>query len=71
MFYVPDHSLQSSYPAFVFYTSLIYNNMTTPVYTTLKGVGVADTKITMDTQSHGFLREKILEFQQFKLFKRY
>ncbi|KAJ3610038.1 hypothetical protein NHX12_022132, partial [Muraenolepis orangiensis] len=30
-------SLQSSYPAFVFYTSLIYNNMTTPVYTTLKG----------------------------------
>uniref|UniRef100_A0A8C7RVA4 Pleckstrin homology, MyTH4 and FERM domain containing H2 n=1 Tax=Oncorhynchus mykiss TaxID=8022 RepID=A0A8C7RVA4_ONCMY len=33
-------SLQSSYPAFVLYTSLIYKNMTTPVYTTLKGVGV-------------------------------
>uniref|UniRef100_A0A8C4ENZ1 Pleckstrin homology domain containing, family H (with MyTH4 domain) member 2 n=1 Tax=Dicentrarchus labrax TaxID=13489 RepID=A0A8C4ENZ1_DICLA len=31
-------SLQSSYPAFVMYTSLIYKNMTTPVYTTLKGV---------------------------------
>uniref|UniRef100_A0A665TYZ9 Pleckstrin homology domain containing, family H (with MyTH4 domain) member 2 n=1 Tax=Echeneis naucrates TaxID=173247 RepID=A0A665TYZ9_ECHNA len=30
-------SLQSSYPAFVMYTSLIYKNMTTPVYTTLKG----------------------------------
>uniref|UniRef100_I3J4I5 Pleckstrin homology, MyTH4 and FERM domain containing H2 n=1 Tax=Oreochromis niloticus TaxID=8128 RepID=I3J4I5_ORENI len=27
----------SSYPAFVMYTSLIYKNMTTPVYTTLKG----------------------------------
>uniref|UniRef100_A0A673VXW6 Pleckstrin homology, MyTH4 and FERM domain containing H2 n=1 Tax=Salmo trutta TaxID=8032 RepID=A0A673VXW6_SALTR len=33
-------SLQSSYPAFVLYTSLIFKNMTTPVYTTLKGVGV-------------------------------
>ncbi|XP_054874760.1 pleckstrin homology domain-containing family H member 2 [Amphiprion ocellaris] len=32
-----DPSLQSSYPAFVTYTSLIYKNMTTPVYTTLKG----------------------------------
>ncbi|XP_034537477.1 pleckstrin homology domain-containing family H member 2 [Notolabrus celidotus] len=32
-----DSSLQSSYPAFVMYTSLIYKNMTTPVYTTLKG----------------------------------
>ncbi|XP_074503019.1 pleckstrin homology domain-containing family H member 2 isoform X2 [Sebastes fasciatus] len=32
-----DPSLQSSYPAFVMYTSLIYRNMTTPVYTTLKG----------------------------------
>ncbi|KAK2922223.1 pleckstrin homology domain-containing family H member 2 isoform X1 [Channa argus] len=32
-----DASLQSSYPAFVMYTSLIYKNMTTPVYTTLKG----------------------------------
>ncbi|KAF7656122.1 hypothetical protein LDENG_00046070 [Lucifuga dentata] len=32
-----DLSLQSSYPAFVLYTSLIYKNMTTPVYTTLKG----------------------------------
>ncbi|KAF3842400.1 hypothetical protein F7725_024351 [Dissostichus mawsoni] len=32
-----DHSLKSSYPAFVMYTSLIYRNMTTPVYTTLKG----------------------------------
>uniref|UniRef100_A0A673VZW7 Pleckstrin homology, MyTH4 and FERM domain containing H2 n=1 Tax=Salmo trutta TaxID=8032 RepID=A0A673VZW7_SALTR len=30
-------SLQSSYPAFVLYTSLIFKNMTTPVYTTLKG----------------------------------
>uniref|UniRef100_A0A3Q1G8E2 Pleckstrin homology domain containing, family H (with MyTH4 domain) member 2 n=1 Tax=Acanthochromis polyacanthus TaxID=80966 RepID=A0A3Q1G8E2_9TELE len=29
---------ESSYPAFVMYTSLIYKNMTTPVYTTLKGV---------------------------------
>uniref|UniRef100_A0A3Q4HWT6 Pleckstrin homology domain containing, family H (with MyTH4 domain) member 2 n=1 Tax=Neolamprologus brichardi TaxID=32507 RepID=A0A3Q4HWT6_NEOBR len=33
----PNPSLQSSYPAFVMYTSLIYKNMTTPVYTTLKG----------------------------------
>ncbi|XP_077437927.1 pleckstrin homology domain-containing family H member 2 [Vanacampus margaritifer] len=32
-----DPSLQSSDPAFVIYTSLIYKNMTTPVYTTLKG----------------------------------
>ncbi|XP_076017082.1 pleckstrin homology domain-containing family H member 2 [Genypterus blacodes] len=32
-----DLSLQSSYPAFVLYTSLIYKNMTTPVYSTLKG----------------------------------
>ncbi|KAG7511976.1 pleckstrin-likey domain-containing family H member 2 [Solea senegalensis] len=32
-----DPSLQSSYPAFVMYTSLVYKNMTTPVYTTLKG----------------------------------
>ncbi|XP_029608946.1 pleckstrin homology domain-containing family H member 2 isoform X1 [Salmo trutta] len=32
-----DPSLQSSYPAFVLYTSLIFKNMTTPVYTTLKG----------------------------------
>ncbi|KAM9847591.1 pleckstrin homology domain-containing family H member 2 [Aulostomus maculatus] len=32
-----DPSLQSSYPAFVMYTSLIYKNMTAPVYTTLKG----------------------------------
>ncbi|XP_061646823.1 pleckstrin homology domain-containing family H member 2 isoform X2 [Phyllopteryx taeniolatus] len=32
-----DPSQQSSYPAFVIYTSLIYKNMTTPIYTTLKG----------------------------------
>lgn len=32
-----DPSLKSSYPAFVMYTNLIYKNMTTPVYTTLKG----------------------------------
>ncbi|XP_053292949.1 pleckstrin homology domain-containing family H member 2 [Pleuronectes platessa] len=32
-----DPSLQSSYPAFIMYTSLIYKNMTAPVYTTLKG----------------------------------
>ncbi|XP_041866886.1 pleckstrin homology domain-containing family H member 2 [Melanotaenia boesemani] len=32
-----DTTLQSSYPAFIMYTSLIYKNMTTPVYTTLKG----------------------------------
>ncbi|XP_035462558.2 pleckstrin homology domain-containing family H member 2 [Scophthalmus maximus] len=32
-----DPSLQSSYPAFLMYTSLVYRNMTTPVYTTLKG----------------------------------
>ncbi|XP_075933155.1 pleckstrin homology domain-containing family H member 2 isoform X1 [Anarhichas minor] len=32
-----DPSLQSSYPAFVMYTSLVYKNMTAPVYTTLKG----------------------------------
>ncbi|XP_075903426.1 pleckstrin homology domain-containing family H member 2 isoform X2 [Nelusetta ayraudi] len=32
-----DPSLQSSNPALVMYTSLIYKNMTTPVYTTLKG----------------------------------
>ncbi|KAL6101564.1 plekhh2 [Pungitius sinensis] len=30
-------SLQSSYPAFVMYTSFVYKNMTAPVYTTLKG----------------------------------
>uniref|UniRef100_A0A8D3BRU5 Pleckstrin homology, MyTH4 and FERM domain containing H2 n=1 Tax=Scophthalmus maximus TaxID=52904 RepID=A0A8D3BRU5_SCOMX len=34
---VADPSLQSSYPAFLMYTSLVYRNMTTPVYTTLKG----------------------------------
>ncbi|XP_061693306.1 pleckstrin homology domain-containing family H member 2 isoform X2 [Syngnathoides biaculeatus] len=32
-----DPSQQSSDPAFVIYTSLIYKNMTTPIYTTLKG----------------------------------
>ncbi|XP_057703666.1 pleckstrin homology domain-containing family H member 2 isoform X2 [Corythoichthys intestinalis] len=32
-----DPSLQASCPAFVIYTSLIYKNMTAPVYTTLKG----------------------------------
>ncbi|XP_068182982.1 pleckstrin homology domain-containing family H member 2 isoform X2 [Antennarius striatus] len=32
-----DPSLQSSYAAFVMYTSLIYKNMTMPVYTALKG----------------------------------
>ncbi|XP_077470135.1 pleckstrin homology domain-containing family H member 2 [Stigmatopora argus] len=32
-----DPSQQSSCPAYVIYTSLIYKNMTTPVYTTLKG----------------------------------
>uniref|UniRef100_A0A3B4ZV35 Pleckstrin homology, MyTH4 and FERM domain containing H2 n=1 Tax=Stegastes partitus TaxID=144197 RepID=A0A3B4ZV35_9TELE len=36
-------SLQSSYPAFVMYTSLIYKNMTTPVYTTLKGVSTSSS----------------------------
>lgn len=40
---VADPSLQSSYPAFVMYTSLIYKNMTTPVYTTLKGVSTTCT----------------------------
>ncbi|CAG6017975.1 unnamed protein product [Menidia menidia] len=34
---VKDPSLQSSYPSFVMFTSLVYKNMTTPVYTTLKG----------------------------------
>lgn len=38
-----DLSLQASYPAFVMYTSLIYKNMTTPVYTTLKGVSAASS----------------------------
>ncbi|KAJ8014229.1 hypothetical protein DPEC_G00038080 [Dallia pectoralis] len=32
-----DTSLQSSYPAFMLYTSLIYKDMSLPVYTTLKG----------------------------------
>ncbi|XP_024152637.1 pleckstrin homology domain-containing family H member 2 isoform X1 [Oryzias melastigma] len=32
-----DSSLKSSCPAFEMYTSLIYKNMTTPVYTRLKG----------------------------------
>ncbi|XP_061914794.1 pleckstrin homology domain-containing family H member 2 [Entelurus aequoreus] len=32
-----DSLLQSSYPAFEMYTSLVYKNMSTPVYTTLKG----------------------------------
>ncbi|XP_077960053.1 pleckstrin homology domain-containing family H member 2 isoform X2 [Gasterosteus aculeatus] len=32
-----DPSLLSSYPAFAMYTSLVYKNMTAPVYTTLKG----------------------------------
>ncbi|XP_027006068.2 pleckstrin homology domain-containing family H member 2 [Tachysurus fulvidraco] len=32
-----DSSHPSSYPAFILYTSLIYKNMNTPVYTTVKG----------------------------------
>ncbi|XP_017546097.1 pleckstrin homology domain-containing family H member 2 isoform X1 [Pygocentrus nattereri] len=32
-----DSSHPSSYPAFMLYTSLIYRNMNTPVYTTVKG----------------------------------
>ncbi|KAK3573997.1 hypothetical protein QTP86_034367, partial [Hemibagrus guttatus] len=32
-----DSSHPSSYPAFMLYTSLIYRNMNTPVYTTIKG----------------------------------
>uniref|UniRef100_A0AAV2JN81 PH domain-containing protein n=1 Tax=Knipowitschia caucasica TaxID=637954 RepID=A0AAV2JN81_KNICA len=32
-----DGSLQSSFPAFLMYTSLIYRNMSTPLYSTLKG----------------------------------
>ncbi|KAF7710663.1 pleckstrin homology domain-containing family H member 2 [Silurus meridionalis] len=32
-----DSSQPSSYPAFMLYTSLIYRNMNTPVYTTFKG----------------------------------
>uniref|UniRef100_W5KAF4 Pleckstrin homology, MyTH4 and FERM domain containing H2 n=1 Tax=Astyanax mexicanus TaxID=7994 RepID=W5KAF4_ASTMX len=32
-----DSSHPSSYPAFMLYTSLIYRNMSTPVYTTVKG----------------------------------
>uniref|UniRef100_A0A8C3AVQ5 Pleckstrin homology, MyTH4 and FERM domain containing H2 n=1 Tax=Cyclopterus lumpus TaxID=8103 RepID=A0A8C3AVQ5_CYCLU len=35
----------SSYPAFVMYTSLVYKNMTAPVYTTLKGVSTAYTPL--------------------------
>uniref|UniRef100_A0A8B9LL37 Pleckstrin homology domain containing, family H (with MyTH4 domain) member 2 n=1 Tax=Astyanax mexicanus TaxID=7994 RepID=A0A8B9LL37_ASTMX len=35
-----NFSHPSSYPAFMLYTSLIYRNMSTPVYTTVKGVGV-------------------------------
>lgn len=38
---VAEGSLQSSYPAFVMYTSLIYKNIMAPVYTSLKGVSVA------------------------------
>lgn len=38
---VAERSLQSSYPAFVMYTSLIYKNITTPVYTSLKGVSAS------------------------------
>uniref|UniRef100_A0A4W4FE24 Pleckstrin homology domain containing, family H (with MyTH4 domain) member 2 n=1 Tax=Electrophorus electricus TaxID=8005 RepID=A0A4W4FE24_ELEEL len=35
-----DSSHPSSHPAFTLYTSLVYRNMSTPVYTTVKGVGV-------------------------------
>uniref|UniRef100_A0A8C9XTM0 Pleckstrin homology, MyTH4 and FERM domain containing H2 n=1 Tax=Sander lucioperca TaxID=283035 RepID=A0A8C9XTM0_SANLU len=41
----------SSYPAFVMYTSLIYKNMTTPVYTTLKGVSA--TLFLLESSSSG------------------
>ena len=54
---VADPSLQSSYPAFVMYTSLIYKNMTTPVYTTLKGVSSAlhCRTFTFIINSHTFM----------------
>ncbi|XP_029031270.1 pleckstrin homology domain-containing family H member 2 [Betta splendens] len=45
-----DLSLQS-YPAFVMYTSLIYKNMTTPVYTTLKGKATLLSSSSFSDQS--------------------
>lgn len=38
LFSVSDSAAMVSYSASGLYTSLIYKNMTTPVYTTLKGV---------------------------------
>uniref|UniRef100_A0A7N6AM95 Pleckstrin homology domain containing, family H (with MyTH4 domain) member 2 n=1 Tax=Anabas testudineus TaxID=64144 RepID=A0A7N6AM95_ANATE len=47
-------SLQSSYPAFVMYTSLIYKNMTTPVYTTLKGVSTTSVSMSSMTSESDY-----------------
>uniref|UniRef100_A0A3B4B1G6 Uncharacterized protein n=1 Tax=Periophthalmus magnuspinnatus TaxID=409849 RepID=A0A3B4B1G6_9GOBI len=41
-------SASKSYPAFVMYTSMIYKNMTTPVYTTLKGVSMSSVTSESD-----------------------
>uniref|UniRef100_A0A7N6ARU4 Pleckstrin homology domain containing, family H (with MyTH4 domain) member 2 n=1 Tax=Anabas testudineus TaxID=64144 RepID=A0A7N6ARU4_ANATE len=44
----------SSYPAFVMYTSLIYKNMTTPVYTTLKGVSTTSVSMSSMTSESDY-----------------
>ncbi|KAL0964359.1 hypothetical protein UPYG_G00322800 [Umbra pygmaea] len=48
-----DSSLQSSYPAFMLYTSLIYQNMTTPVYTMLKGKATLLSSSPLSEDSSG------------------
>lgn len=46
LFSVSDSAAMVSYSASGLYTSLIYKNMTTPVYTTLKGVMNASLAVT-------------------------
>ncbi|XP_013876605.1 pleckstrin homology domain-containing family H member 2 isoform X2 [Austrofundulus limnaeus] len=46
-----DRSLQSSCPAFVMYTSLIYRNMTSPLYTTLKGKASLQSSASLSGES--------------------
>ncbi|KAJ8418449.1 hypothetical protein AAFF_G00141580 [Aldrovandia affinis] len=49
---------QSSYPASVLYTSLIYRNMTTPVYTTLKGTSTQLSSSPFSDESSGSEEEE-------------
>ncbi|KAJ8359681.1 hypothetical protein SKAU_G00162060 [Synaphobranchus kaupii] len=51
---------QSSYPASVLYTSLIYRNMTTPVYTTLKGKATQLSSSPFSDESSGSEGERAL-----------